>query len=357
MSDVIQLLSLAVKRRASDLHLVVGSPPYLRVDGQLFPVPEEPIVSPEFMEKTATAVLQSDQYERFKVNKDLDFSFNLPEVARFRVNAYHQKGNYAFSFRVIPSRILTIEELNLPPLLHSFTGLRQGLILVTGPTGHGKSTTLASVINEINQNRTDHIVTIEDPIEFIIPPVKSIVSQREVGSDTHSWQVALRSVLREDPNVILIGEMRDYETIGAALTVAETGHLVFATLHTNSASQTIDRIVDVFPENQQGQVRLQLSNVLEGVFSMRLIPALQGGRLVAYEMMLGTSAVRSVIREGKTHLLDNVIQTSQEFGMSTLEMSLASLVKKGKISLETAQSFSLRPDELSRLIGEKTSQD
>lgn len=350
MLDVIQLLNLAVEKKASDLHLVVGVPPSLRIDGQLFFIPDEPIVTNEFIEKAATSVLKPDQFERFKVNKDLDFSFYLGDSARFRVNAYFQKGSYSFSFRVIPNHILTIEELGLPPILHSFTKLKQGFVLITGPTGHGKSTTLASMLDEINKNRSEHIVTIEDPVEFIIKPDKSIISQREVGLDTHSWQIALRSVLREDPNVVMIGEMRDIETISAALTVAETGHLVFATLHTNSASQTIDRIVDVFPENQQGQVRLQLSNTIEGVFSMRLVPAIGGGRVVAYELMLGTPAVKSVVREGKTHLLDNIIQTSQEFGMSTLEMSLAKLVKEGKVSVEVAQSYSLRPDELLRLV-------
>jgi len=350
MLDVIQLLNLAVEKKASDLHLIVGVPPHLRIDGQLLPVNEEPVVTSEFIEKVATTVLKPEQYERFKVNRDLDVSFFLSDVARFRVNAYFQKGSYSFSFRVIPSQILTIEELGLPEVLHSFTHLRQGFVLITGPTGHGKSTTLASMLDEINQNRSEHIVTIEDPIEFVIPPAKSIISQREVGFDTHSWQIALRSVLREDPNVVMIGEMRDLETISAALTVAETGHLVFATLHTNSASQTIDRIVDVFPENQQGQIRLQLSNTLEGVFSMRLVPAIGGGRVVAYELMLGTPAVKSVVRDGKTHLLDNIIQTSQEFGMSTLEMSLAELVKTGKISFEVAQSYSLRVEELSRLV-------
>ncbi len=351
MLNVIDLLNLAVEKKASDLHLLVGVPPCLRIDGNLFSVPNEPVVTKEFMEASFPLVLKPDQYERFKVNKDLDFSFYLSNKARFRVNAYFQKGNYSLSFRVIPWQIRTIDELGLPDILHSFAGLKQGFVLITGPTGHGKSTTLASILDEINNTRSEHIVTIEDPVEFVIPPSKSIISQREVGSDTHSWQIALRSVLREDPNVVMIGEMRDYETISAALTVAETGHLVFATLHTNSAAQTIDRIVDVFPQNQQGQVRLQLSNTLEGVFSMRLVPALGGGRLVAYEVMLGTSAVRSVVRDGKTHLLDNIIQTSQEFGMSTLETSLATLVKGGRISLEVAQSYSLRPDELARLVG------
>lgn len=350
MLSVIELLNLAVEKKASDLHLIVGVPPCIRIDGSLYSVPNEPIVTREFMEEALPLVLKPEQYERFKVNRDLDFSFYLSN-SRFRVNAYYQRGFYSLSFRVIPSQILTIEELGLPKILHSFANLRQGFILVTGPTGHGKSTTLAAVLDEINRTRSEHIVTIEDPIEFVIPPKKSIISQREVGNDTHSWQIALRSVLREDPNVVMVGEMRDYETIAAALTIAETGHLVFATLHTNSASQTIDRIVDVFPQNQQGQVRLQLSNTLEGVFSMRLLPAIGGGRVVAYEVILGTPAVRTVIREGKTHLLDNIIQTSHEFGMRTMESSLVELVKSGKISLEVAQSYSLRPDELARLLG------
>ena len=350
MLNVIDLLNLAVEKKASDLHLIVGTPPCIRVDGELFSIPNEPVVSKEFMNESLPLVMKPDQYERFKVNKDLDFSFNLSDKARFRVNAYFQKGSYSLSFRVIPLQILSIDDLGLPKILHSFVNLKQGFVLVTGPTGHGKSTTLAAILDEINRTRSEHIVTIEDPIEFVIPPKKSIISQRELGSDTHSWQIALRSVLREDPNVVMIGEMRDYDTIAAALTVAETGHLVFATLHTNSASQTIDRIVDVFPQNQQGQVRLQLSNTLEGVFSMRLLPAVGGGRVVAYEVMLGSPAVRSVIREGKTHLLDNIIQTSQEFGMRTMESSLAELVKSGRILLETAQLYSLRPDELARLV-------
>ncbi len=351
MLNVIDLLNLAVEKKASDLHLIVGVPPYMRVDGFLAPVPNEPVITQEFMEESFSTILKPEQYERFKINKDLDFSFTISNIARFRVNAYFQKNNYSLSFRVIPTRIQTIEELGLPNILHSFANLRQGFVLVTGPTGHGKSTTLAAILNEINNTRSEHIVTIEDPIEFVIKPNKSIISQREVGADTHSWQIALRSVLREDPNIVMIGEMRDYETIAAALTVAETGHLVFATLHTNSASQTIDRIVDVFPQNQQGQIRLQISNTIEGIFSMRLVPSLNGGRVVAYELMLGTPAVRSVIREGKTHLLDNIIQTSQQFGMMTLETSLAELVRSKKVSFEIAQSYSLRSDEFTRILG------
>jgi twitching motility protein PilT len=295
-------------------------------------------------------VLTAEQLERLTVNKELDFSLPFSDKGRFRINAYTQKNTLAAAFRLIPLTIPSIESLGLPSILHSFTSLRQGFVLITGPTGHGKSTTLASMLQEINQTRATHIVTIEDPIEFVFNPVKSIISQREMRSDTHSWEVALRSVLREDPDVVLVGEMRDYETISAALTVAETGHLVFATLHTNSAAQTIDRIVDVFPEEQQGQVKLQLSNVIEAVFSMRLVPAITKGRVVAYEVMLGTTAIKTAIREGKTHQIESILETSQEVGMSTIERSLADLVKRGIITLEVAQSWSLRPEELTRLV-------
>ncbi len=297
-----------------------------------------------------TQSVTSEQLNKISVDKELDFSLAFSEKARFRGNIYTQKGTLAASFRRIPLEIPTIDSLGLPKVLHSFTGLRQGLILVTGPTGHGKSTTLAAILNEININRMAHIITIEDPIEFVFRSQKSIVSQREMNSDTHSWNVALRSALREDPDVVLVGEMRDHETISAALTVAETGHLVFATLHTNSASQTVDRIVDVFPEEQQGQVRLQLSNVLEAVFSQRLIAAIPKGRIAAYELMLGTNAIKTSIRDGKSHMIDSIMETSTEAGMITLEKSLAELVKSGKITLNSAQDWSLRPELLSRLI-------
>jgi len=347
--DIKELLQLTIERKASDLHIIAGLPPYLRVEGLLYPVPGEDELDAEKISKFLKEILTSEQLERLTVNKEIDFGMSFSNKSRFRVNAYTQKGGFAIAFRRIPMEIPKIDELGLPSILHTFTGLRQGLILVTGPTGHGKSTTLAAILNEINENRSCHIVTIEDPIEFIFRPKKAIISQREMGTDTHSWQIALRSVLREDPDVVLVGEMRDYETIASTLTVAETGHLVFATLHTNSAAQTIDRIVDVFPEEQQEQVKLQLSNVIEAVFSMRLIPATHGGRVVAYEIMLGTSAVKTAVREGKTHQIDNIIQTSTEVGMNTLEMSLSALVKEGKITLEMAQSFSLRPEELLRL--------
>jgi twitching motility protein PilT len=344
------MLSLVTEKEASDLHIIAGIPPNVRIEGVLLPISNEQVLSAEDTFKIAKEVLNQEQMERLLVNKELDFSYAFNEHARFRVNAYTQKGTIALAFRRIPLVIPVLDDLGLPSLLHTFTNLRQGFVLVTGPTGHGKSTTLASMINEININRAEHIVTIEDPIEFVFKSKKSIISQREMGSDSHSWQIALRSVLREDPDVVLVGEMRDHETISSALTVAETGHLVFATLHTNSAAQTIDRIVDVFPEEQQGQARLQMSNVIEAVFSMRLVPGINGKRVVAYEVMLGTSAVKNTIREGKTHQIDNIIQTSTEAGMTTLEMSLANSVKEGLLDLETAQSYSLRPEDLVRLV-------
>lgn len=348
--DIKQYLQYVIDNKASDLHLISGIPPTLRVDGELKPIESVGVLTPDQISELLKGILSSEQLEFLAVNKELDFSFAFSEKGRFRVNAYTQKNSLAAAFRLIPLDIPDIDTLGLPKLLHSFTTLKQGFILVTGPTGHGKSTTLAAILNEINKTRATHIVTIEDPIEFVFRPEKSIVSQREMRGDTHSWQVALRSVLREDPDVVLVGEMRDYETIAAALTVAETGHLVFATLHTNSAAQTIDRIVDVFPEEQQKQVMLQLSNVIEAVFSQRLIPSVTKGRVVTYEMMLGTTAIRTAIREGKTHQIESILETSQEAGMSTLERSLADLVKRGIITMETAQSWSLRPEELSRLV-------
>jgi len=345
-----QLLDLVVSRSASDLHLIAGIPPVLRVDGELAAIsPEGPLV-PERIEKLLKSVMNPEQVEQLTVNKELDFSLSFSDRARFRVNVYTQKQTVAAAFRSIPLEIPAIDALGLPPILHNFTSMRQGFVLVTGPTGHGKSTSLASMLDEINTNAAVHIVTIEDPIEFVIRSKRAIISQREMNNDTHSWSVALRSVLREDPDVVLVGEMRDYETIAAALTVAETGHLVFATLHTNSASQTVDRVVDVFPSEQQDQVKLQLSNVLEAVVSQRLIPAISGGRVVAHEMMLATTAIRTAIREGKTHQIDSIIQTSSEVGMNTLEASLAQLVRDGKVTMETAKSFAIRPEQLSRMV-------
>lgn len=347
--DIQELLETTNKRGASDLHLVVGNKPILRVDGELVPLIDKEVLTPEETERLVFTTLAPEQKELFLANKELDFSFATPQ-ARFRINVYFQQGAMAAAFRLIPFKIRTVDELNLPPICHTFGSLRQGFILITGPTGHGKSTTLAAIINEINQNRACHIITIEDPIEYVYPPGKSIISQREMHLDTHSWEVALRSCLREDPDVVLVGEMRDYETISAALTIAETGHLVFATLHTNSAAQTVDRIVDVFPEHSKSQVRMQLSGTLEGIFSERLLPAVEGGRIPACEILIATPAVRTTIREGKTHLIDNIIQTSGELGMISLEGTLARLVKSGKIKLAVAENFALRPEELERLL-------
>lgn len=347
--DIQQLFSEAARLEANDLHFIVGFPPMMRVSGKLAPIPSESILTPQDAEGLATSVLTPEQKELLTTNKEIDLSVTSP-TGRFRTNMYYQQGTIAASFRLIPAKIKTIDELGLPAICHEFVKLRQGLVLVTGPTGHGKSTTLAAMINTINMGTAHHIVTIEDPIEFIYPKGLSIVSQREMHGDTHSWNAALRSSLREDPDIVLVGEMRDYETIAAALTVAETGHLVFATLHTNSAAQSIDRIVDVFPENQQPQVRMQLSSVLEGILAQRLIPAMAGGRVAVAEVLTASPAVRTTIREGKSHLVDNIIQTSGELGMMLLETALAKAVKEGKISAETAISYALRVEDMNRLL-------
>ena len=348
--DIKKLLKLVIDKEASDLHLVVGVPPHIRVDGSLVPVEGEKVMTKEEAKDLIFPLLTPQQKDQFLVNKDLDFSVEFGEYGRFRVNTYFQKGSMAAALRLIGTKIRSIEELALPNICNQLSALKQGLVLVTGPTGHGKSTTLAAMINQINETRADHIVTIEDPIEYVYKPKKSIISQREMHGDTHSWTVALRSVLREDPDVVLVGEMRDYETIAAALTVAETGHLVMGTLHTNSAAQTMDRIVDVFPEHQQAQIRVQLANVLAGVMAQRLVPLTGGGRVAAMEVLLGTTAVKTSIREGKSHLINNVIQTSAEMGMQTLEHDLARLISAGKIALETGMEYSLHPQELERLV-------
>jgi twitching motility protein PilT len=348
--EIQQLLQATVDHKASDLHLLVGCPPMLRIDARLAVVPGTTPLTEQDSQNLVFAMLSPQQRDLLTVNKEIDFSFSLGNQGRFRVNAYFERGRVSAALRLIPIKIRTIDELKLPPICHRFAQLKRGFVLVTGPTGHGKSSTLAAIIDEINQARDNHIVTIEDPIEYLYQAKKSIISQREMHQDTHSWEIALRSVLREDPDVVLVGEMRDYETIAAALTVAETGHLVFATLHTNSAAQTIDRIVDVFPEHQQEQVRMQLANTLEAIFSQRLLPAIGGGRVAVAEVLLSTPAVRTNIREGKSHMIDNIIQTSQELGMMTLEVSLAGWVNQGKISFEEAKSWSLRPEELARLL-------
>lgn len=347
--DLQFLFSEAVRLNASDLHLIVNFPPMLRLVGKLTPVAGAAKLGPTEIEQLVLTILNPEQKNLFTTNREIDFAISAAGN-RFRANVYYQKNTIAAEFRLIPIKIRSVSELGLPDICNQFTKLHQGFILVTGPTGHGKSTTLAAMINEINLTRAIHVVTIEDPVEYIYPPGLAIVSQREMHGDTYSWNVALRSVLRQDPDVVLIGEMRDFETIQSALTVAETGHLVFATLHTNSAAQSIDRIVDVFPENQQNQVRLQLGSTLEGIISQRLVPDLAGGRFAVAEILTGTPAVRNTIREGKTHLLDNIIQTSAEFGMATLEMSLAAAVTSGKISVEKATAYALRPADLGKLM-------
>ncbi len=344
-----KLLDLAIERKASDLHLTVGVPPIIRIDGKLSQVPNEGVLDQETVARLVKSFMTQEQLDRLKEKKEIDFSFGY-QSTRFRTNVYFQKGNLAASLRLIPKVIKSVTELGLPPILERFTAPSQGFFVITGPTGHGKSTTLAAMINYINHSRSEHIVTIEDPIEYVFEHDKSIISQREVGSDTNSFTAALRSALREDPNVVLIGEMRDLETIEAALTLAETGHLVFTTLHTNSAAQTTDRIIDVFPPHQQQQVRMQLANVLLGVVSQRLIPRTTGGRSVACEIMIANSAVRSTIRQGKTHQLPNIIQTSAAEGMITLDKVLAELVSKGEITIDNALTWALDPKAFKMMV-------
>ena len=348
-AEMKQLLDGAIAKEASDLHITVGVPPTLRLDGKLLPLTDLGPVTPEVSERLLMSIMTDDQVERLHQRRELDFSFGYQKM-RFRVNAFYQKGNLSAALRLIPVKIKTMEELDVPPILERFTEPSQGFVIITGPTGHGKSTTLASLIESINESRSEHIITIEDPIEYIFEHKKSIIVQREVGSDTNSFARALRSALREDPNVILVGEMRDLETIEAALTLAETGHLVFTTLHTNSAAQTADRIIDVFPPHQQQQVRMQLANVLLGVVSQRLMPRVQGGRILATEIMIANSAVRNTIREGKTHQLPNIIQTSASEGMIALDKVLAELVSRGEISIDTALSWALDPKAFKMMV-------
>ncbi len=348
--NIQQLLDLTFQRNASDLHLSVGFTPMLRIHGDLIPVVGEPPVTPEQIESLLHPLISAQQRNIYDQGLELDFSFELEGKARFRANVYRQKGFPAVALRLIPYQIPAMESLGLPATVERLTKLKQGFVLVTGPTGHGKSTTLASFINKINLERAEHVITIEDPIEYVYPKAKSFIEQREMYKDTRSWGNALRAALREDPDVLLVGEMRDLETISSAMTIAETGHLVLATLHTNSAAQSFDRVIDVFPEIQQPQIRLQLAATLEAVISQRLVPTIQPGRTLATEILYATPAVRNIIREGKTYLTDNLIETSSEGGMQILERSLANLVKDGKISEEVAQRFALRPQLLSKLL-------
>ena len=345
-----KLLEITIKERASDLHLSVDYPPVLRIADQLIPLLKEKKLSSEDSQSLAFCLMTDDRRQRFLREKEIDFSYNFEGKARFRINIFFQKGYISSALRLIPFKIRTIEELNLPPILHLFARANQGFVLICGPSSQGKSTTLATLIDEINHTRAEHVITIEDPIEYVFEPDKAVIAQREVYQDTLSFARALRSTFRQDPNVIMVGEMRDPETMATAITAAETGHLVFATLHTNSASQTIHRIVDSFPSEQQNQIRAQLSGSLLGVISQRLIPRLKGGLIPACEVMISTPAIQNLIRENKIHEIPMVIETSAEIGMNSLNRSLADLVRTREISLENAISYSLNPEELRILV-------
>jgi len=344
-SELVSYLQQAIDQSASDVHLVSDVVPTLRVNGQLVPIDGQGPLSVDKAERLIFSFVPKFEQEKLKRQKELDMSFDFTESVRFRANIFYQRGKISAALRLIPSEIKSFEELNLPPVLEKFTAVSQGFVIVAGPTGHGKSTTLASMINHINNERNEHIITIEDPVEYVFRNKKSIIEQREVYYDTNSFGRALKSALRQDPNVILVGEMRDLETISAVLTLAETGHLVLSTLHTNTAAQTADRIIDVFPAHQQQQVRQQFANTLSGIISQRLIPKEKGGRIVACEILIATDAVKNAIREGKTHHLPNIIQTSASEGMIGLDKALAELVDKGEISMENALSWAIDPDE------------
>lgn len=344
------LLQEVINQHASDLHLQVGLPPMLRIDGALTPVANTPVLTPELAERLIFSILDNEQRQILTKDKEFDFSFSFGDLGRFRVNAFHAMGNLAAALRLIPNQMPTLEELGLPPVVANFANYPRGLVLVTGPTGSGKSTTLAAIIDRINSERAEHILTIEDPIEFTHKSKRSVVAQREVHYDTYSFSAALRSALREDPDVVLIGEMRDLETISAAITIAETGHLVFATLHTNSASQSIDRMVNVFPPHQQPQIKAQLGNILMAICSQRLIPAIGGGRIAAAEILIANPAVRNIIRDGKSHQLDQVIETGAREGMQSMDHTLADLVRGGQITYDEAKNFAVDQDQLDRMM-------
>jgi len=345
-----ELLGLTLAEQASDLHLSDGQSPILRVEGRLVPLVKKKKLTPSSLEDLLLPLLSTEQKARLEKEKEVDFSYNFQDKARFRTNIFYQRNSLSAAFRLIQAKIRTIEELNLPPVLHEFTKATQGFVLITGPSSHGKSTTLAALVDEVNHTRSDHIITIEDPIEYIFEDDKAIVDQREIGQDAISFERALRATFRQDPDVIMVGEMRDAETIATAITAAETGHLVFATLHTNSASQAIHRIVDSFNPEQQNQIRAQLSGSLLGVVSQRLLPRTKGGLIPALEVMISTPAVSNLIRENKVHELPLVIETSAEIGMVSLNRSLANLVKAQEITMDNALAYSLNAAELRNLV-------
>ena len=344
------LLDTVVAEGASDLHLSVGNNPMLRISGSLVPLLQHPILTAEQTETFLKSIAPAGRLEQFAVNQSMDFSYAHTKSARFRVNGYIVQGSVAIAMRLIPHQIRTFESLNLPPILEVFSQRSQGFFLVVGPVGQGKSTTLATIIDRINETRSEHIVTIEDPIEYIFEQKKSLIHQREVHIDTPDFHSALNAAFREDVNVIMVGEMRNQETISSAVTAAETGHLVLSTLHTNNAAQTIDRIIDMFPPNQQDQVRVQLAGSLAGIFSQRLVPRIAGGQLPAYELLINNSAVANLIREGRTHEITTVIQTSSQEGMIDMDRSLAELVRRGEVTIEHAYERANDPKTFERYL-------
>jgi twitching motility protein PilT len=349
--DFSDVLLTVLERNASDLHLTAGSPPMIRQHGKLHAL-DYPALTVQQTREVVYSILTNDQRQRLETDWQIDFAYSIPGKARFRVNAYFQRASLSAAFRLIPSEMPALRDLGLPPVIQEFTKKPRGFVLVTGPTGSGKSTTLAAMLDSINDERHEHILTIEDPIEFLHKHKKCIVNQRELGADAQSFALGLKAALRQDPDVILVGEMRDLETISTALTAAETGHLVFATLHTQDTAQTVDRIVDVFPPDQQQQVRVQLSVSLQGIVTQQLIAAADGsGRVVATEVLVPTPAVRNLIREGKTHQIYSALQTGGQFGMQTMDASLAGLVREQKITRELAEARSSTPEELRRLMG------
>ena len=348
--DIFQLFDFVIEKQGSDLHLVPGFFPAVRIHGELYQARSGELLTEEVSNKIIFALLTEEQKTNLLANREIDFGYDY-QGQRFRANVYYARNKLSGAFRLIGSKIKTIEDLGLPKIFYDFTQYNQGLVLVTGPTGQGKSTTLASMINEINLKSSKHILTIEDPIEYVYPQGKSIVSQRELHQDSHSWNIALRSVLREDPDVVLIGEMRDYDAIQAALIIAETGHLVFSTLHTGSTPEAINRIVDVFPPSQQNQIRTQLSAVLKVVIAQRLIPNIDKTKLLpGIEILINLPSVGSVIRDGRTHLLDNIIETSEDQGLLLFEKHLVSLYQKGLVSQETVLKYAIRPNEVKKFM-------
>lgn len=345
-----ELLDIVTSEGASDLHISAGSHPIIRVSGSLVPLVQHKILTPKDTEALLRSILPEDRWEKFTQDQAVDFSFAHEGRSRFRINGYIVQGAVTIAMRLIPNQIRAFTDLGLPPVLEVFTQRQQGFFLVVGPVGQGKSTTLASMIERINETRAEHIVTIEDPIEYIFEPKKSLIHQREVHIDTPDFHAALQAAFREDVNVIMVGEMRDQETISSAVTAAETGHLVLSTLHTNNAAQTIDRIIDMFPPGQQGQVRVQLAGSLAGIFSQRLVPRIAGGQVLAYELLINNSAISNLIREGRTHEITTVIQTSSQEGMIDMDRSLAELVRRGEVTIEHAYERAVDPKTFERYL-------